>query len=266
MEAASEEVVAAWLGRLGLTAGLPVTSGTLTAVTLAHLDCISFENLSVFCGAVPDLGLDALARKMLHQQRGGYCFEVNTLLCAGLLGLGFDARLRMARVMWQRDVPGPRTHCVCIVRLNGGEYLVDVGFGGPGPTEPVRLNGHTGDLHTEDRSGLGIVLSRRTDDGQRRDLYAFTEEPTAMSDLEAGNWLAATLPGSLFARTLVVARQSGDLRLVLDGTELRKFAKGRAPHVETLQTPDAVCTCLQDVFGLQPPAGLADVLIRKRFF
>lgn len=263
MEAVSEAKVANWLTRLGLPSDLPATHDSLTAITHAHLDRIPFENLSVFCGAVPDLGLEALSDKMIHHRRGGYCFEVNTLLCAGLRGLGFDARLRMARVMWQRKVPGPRTHCVCLVALEGAEYLVDVGFGGPGPTAPVRLDVEAADLRTEQRAGLGTVLSRRTDSGDWADLYAFAEEPTALSDLEAGNWLAATLPGSLFARTLVVTRHSGDTRWVLEGTRFRKFAKGRAPEVADLQTPGAVLACLQDVFGLDPPPELAGAMIRK---
>lgn len=268
MQAASQDLIGAWLSRLGLPSGLPVTLDTLTTMTRAHLDRIPFENLTVFCGDVPELGLEALAAKMIHNRRGGYCVEVNPLLCAALCGLGFDARLRMARVMWQRDVPGPRSHCVCIVSLDGAEYLVDVGFGGPGPTVPVPLNGDPGDptLRTETRAGLGTVLCRQVDAGDWRDLYAFTDELTTMSDVQAGNWLAATFPGSLFTRTLVVTRQCGDTRLVLDGAVFRKFAKGRAPCCETLQTPDAVIACLHDAFGLESIPGLEDALIRKGIF
>ncbi|GGB95340.1 arylamine N-acetyltransferase [Marivita lacus] len=268
MEAAPADMVDAWLSRLGLTAAPPVTLGGLTTITRAHLDRIPFENLTVFCGDVPELGLEALAAKMLHNRRGGYCVEVNPLLCAALRGLGFDARLRMARVIWQRDVPGPRSHCVCIVTLDGVEHLVDVGFGGPGPIAPVALNNDAGDvdLRTRTRAGLGTVLSRQVDVDDWRDLYTFTDELTTMSDVQAGNWLAATMPGSLFARTLVVTRQSGDTRLVLDGALFRKFAKGRELQAETLQTPDAVITCLQDSFGLDPVPGLKDALIRKGIF
>ncbi|MFA8385185.1 MAG: arylamine N-acetyltransferase [Pelagibaca sp.] len=261
-------MVDAWLSRLGLTAAPPLTLEGLITITRAHLDHIPFENLTVFCGGVPELTLDALAAKIIHQRRGGYCVEVNPLLCTALRGLGFDARLRMARVMWQRDVPGPRSHCVCIVTLDGVEYLVDVGFGGPGPIAPVALNGHSGDvdLRTQTRAGLGTVLSRQVELGDWRDLYTFTDELTTMSDVQAGNCLAATMPGSLFGRTLVVTRQSGDTRLVLDGAVFRKFAKGRAVQTETLQTPDAVITCLHDAFGLDPEPDLEGALIRKGIF
>lgn len=256
----------AWLSRLGLPSDLPVTLDSLTTIIRAHLDRIPFENLSVFCGDVPEIDPDALAAKILHHRRGGYCVELNPLLCAGLRALGFDARLRMARVLWQRDVPGPRSHCLCLVRLDGGEYLVDVGFGGPGPTAPLLLGSDDPDLRTETRAELGTVLSRRVGKGDWRDLYAFTDELTTMSDVQAGNWLAATLPGSIFTRGLIVTRHSGDTRMVLDGATFRKFAKGAEPEVESLQTPDAVLTCLDEVFGIDPPTGLKDALVQKGIF
>ena len=262
----SHDMVDAWLSRLALSSDLPVTLDSLTTITRAHLDRIPFENLTVFCGDVPDISLDALAEKILRQRRGGYCVELNPLLCAGLRALGFDARLRMARVLWQRDVPGPHSHCLCLVRIGGDEYLVDVGFGGPSPTAPLLLGSDGPDLRIAPRDGLGTVLSRQVGRGDWRDLYAFTDELTTMSDVQAGNWLAATLPGSLFTRTLIVTRHSGDMRLVLDGRTFRRFADGRAPEAETLQTPDAVLSCLQDAFGIDPLPGLGDVLIRKGLF
>lgn len=147
-------MVDAWLARLGLAGDLPVSLDSLTRIIRAHLDRIPFENLTVFCGGVPDVGVEALSNKILHQRRGGYCVELNPLLCDGLRVLGFDARLRMARVMWQRDVPGPRSHCLCLVRLDRADYLVDVGFGGPGPTGPFLLGSETLDLRIQIRLSL----------------------------------------------------------------------------------------------------------------
>ena len=266
VEAAPQDIVDAWLSRLGLPSDLPVTLDSLTKIIRAHLDRIPFENLTVFCGGVPEISLEALSDKILNHRRGGYCVELNPLLCSGLRALGFDVRLCMARVMWQRDVPGPRSHCLCLVRLNGAEYLVDVGFGGPGPTDPLLVGSDTPDLRTEKRAGLGIVLSRQVSEGDWRDLYTFTDELTTMSDVQAGNWLAATLPGSLFTRTLIVTRQTGDTRLVLDGATFRKFAKGKWVEVESLQTPDAVLTCLSESFGIDPPPGVTDALVLKGIF
>ena len=266
MEPAPKDILDAWLSRLGLTADLPVTLASLTTIIRAHLDRIPFENLTVFCGGVPEIGIDALAAKILNAKRGGYCVELNPLLCSGLRSLGFDARLCMARVLWQRDVPGPRSHCLCLVRLDGADYLVDVGFGGPGPSEPFMLGSDSPDLRTEVRAGLGTVLSRQVAEDDWRDLYAFTDEVTTMSDVQAGNWLAATLPGSLFSRTLIVTRHVGDTRLVLEGATFRKFANGRVPEVEVLQTPEAVMLCLREAFDLDPPPELTGALIDKDIF
>ena len=80
----------AWLRRIGLERPLLPTLGTLRAVVEAHATTVPFENIDVLLGRVPLLDLASLQRKMVTGGRGGYCFELNTLLCAGLTGLGFQ--------------------------------------------------------------------------------------------------------------------------------------------------------------------------------
>lgn len=70
-------------------------------------------------------------------QRGGYCFETTTLLKTVLSALHFDVRMFITRVSWLQESKIPPSHLTMVVKLENKEYMVDIGFGGPGPIEPL---------------------------------------------------------------------------------------------------------------------------------
>src|SRR6476661_1145513 len=88
-----------WLSRIGLQRPLTPTLETLRAVVAAHATTVPFENIDVLLGRVPRLDLASLQRKIVASGRGGYCFELNTLLRAGLMELGFNVTGLIARVI-----------------------------------------------------------------------------------------------------------------------------------------------------------------------
>ena len=67
------------------------------------------------------------------------------------------SRPAMARVTYGRTVPGPATHQALVVTCDGQEWLVDVGFGGPGPERPLPLLG--GKVHTVEGAQFRLVPS-----------------------------------------------------------------------------------------------------------
>jgi len=73
------------LARIGL-AGRP----GLAAVHRAHSTAIPFENLDPHRGVPVSLAIEDIERKLVHQRRGGYCFEQNLLLAAALEALGAE--------------------------------------------------------------------------------------------------------------------------------------------------------------------------------
>ena len=56
-------------------------------------------NIDPFLGRAPKLDVASLQAKMVASRRGGYCFEHNALLRAGLIALGFDVTSLVARVV-----------------------------------------------------------------------------------------------------------------------------------------------------------------------
>jgi arylamine N-acetyltransferase len=118
----------AYLERIGLSAGV---TPTLSAIHRAHATSIPFENLDPHRGIPISLAHEDLERKLVHDRRGGYCFEHNMLLAAALEHLGLTVERMLARVRAGAP-PGtvrPRSHLVLRVSDGVGVWHADVGFG-----------------------------------------------------------------------------------------------------------------------------------------
>jgi N-hydroxyarylamine O-acetyltransferase len=211
----------AYRRRIGFDDALAPTLATLARLIERHAATIAFENVEVLAGRVPDLGLEALERKMVRSPRGGYCYEQNTLFHAVLRTIGFDVAALEARVRHgvPADVVTGRTHMALQVRIDGVDYLADVGFGGLAPTTPVRLDDPT---PTADRVGAYRIVA--TDDdrllqlvhgGESTDCYRIVASRPEHRDHELGNWFVATNPGSMLGRNLLagIATPAGRLTL-----------------------------------------------------
>ncbi|MGZ4527463.1 MAG: arylamine N-acetyltransferase family protein [Mycobacterium sp.] len=248
-----------YFDRIGYGGAAAPTLEVLQAWVSAHTKAIPFENLDPVMGVpVDDLSPGALARKLVHRRRGGYCYEHNGLMGYALTELGFRVRRLAGRVVWMRppDAPSPpQTHTVLAVTFPGshGSYLVDVGFGGQTPTSPLRIE--TGSVQQtthepyrlEDR-GEGLVLQAQFR-GEWQPLYEFSTRTAPDIDLEVGSWFVSTHPSSHFVTGLTAARVTDDARLNLAG---RNLAIHRADASEKIRLDDAaaVVDTLEDRFGI----------------
>lgn len=221
----------AYLGRIGLPAAPSADAAGLVRLHEAHLRAIPFENIDVLLDRPPLLASAALQHKLVTRRRGGYCFEQNGLFLLALAAAGFQPRPHLARVLFNRALPGPRSHQFLTLSLGGRDWLADVGFGGPGLFSPLPLeagrvdmqNGVRFRLHPD--PALGMILQRGRDDGWM-DLYAFAEETCLPADIEMGNHFTATSAQSPFRRTLVCARTTISGRVTLNGARLAVFEDG----------------------------------------
>ena len=90
----------AYLARIGYSGSRAPTLETLKAVAIAHTDAVTFENLNPFLGLPVTLDLASLQAKVVHGGRGGYCFELNGLLCAAVRAMGYRVTGGGGRVSW----------------------------------------------------------------------------------------------------------------------------------------------------------------------
>ncbi len=249
----------AYLPRLGFAAPPPPTLDTLRTLQQRHTQAFPFETIATLLRAPVPIDLPALQRKLLHEGRGGYCFELNSLFLALLQRLGFQARALTARVVMGRsdDAPPPRSHMLLEVRLDDVDYMVDVGFGGMVPTAPLRLGDprpqqtpHE-DYRVVEREGCLAVDACVLD--AWRSLYVFDRQAQAPVDLDVANWYVSTHPASGFAGQLRVARTGPGERRTLQGGRLTHHRLGQPSTSRLLADADAVVAALRDVFGLRVP-------------
>jgi N-hydroxyarylamine O-acetyltransferase len=138
-------------------AAMDSTLDTLKRVHLAHRETFLFENLTIQKGGGISLAVADLERKFLDEAGGGYCFEHNTLLAAALGELGFTTTTLLGRVCRGPREQWVRTHMVLRVVADGEPWLADVGFGGFGLLEPIRLV----DGASADQGGAIYALRRQ---------------------------------------------------------------------------------------------------------
>ena len=202
--------------RIGYSGPRTPDLATLHLLTLHHATSIPFENIDVVLGRPISLEPADIFRKLVHDRRGGYCFEQNNLLLSVLTALGYRVTPLGARVRWQtpRDVTPARTHLFLRVHLTEGDWLTDVGMGGasltgalplefdrelPTPHEPRRLVREDGRMFHQLWTG-----TEWTDCGE------FTFDVMHPIDCAVANWWTSASPASHFKTNVVVGRAQRD--------------------------------------------------------
>lgn len=246
----------AYLQRIGYQGEKPPTLTTLNALQRLHLQAITFENLNPLLGLPVPLDRGDLMDKLVHQRRGGYCFENNLLFLEVLTRLGFQARGITARVYWNLpdDAWPPRSHMLLLVTIDNEDYLSDVGFGGMTPTAPLRLHArHPQSTSLEpfrveadpDHYSLWVQLS-----DQWRLLYRFDLMQQGAIDFEMANWYVACHPQSKFVNNLIAVRTGEDRRhTLLNDLYTVRFPDGSSEKT-TLTSVAELWKLLQGAFAI----------------
>ena len=267
----------AYLRRIGLVGAADSgeapapTVEILSALVTAHVRTISFEGLDPYVGIpVADLSPQALQHKMIDRRRGGFCYEQNGLLAAVLAALGFDVMPLAGRVVWMRE-PGPmpaETHKLLNVGVPGEStrYLVDVGFGGCTPPNPLRFvhnvaqsteledfrvtevdptRNHPGDPEVAEQ----LAMEARIGDDWRP-MYLFTPVPRPPVDSLLGAWYASTHPSSRFVAGATAAIATATSRLNLAGAQLTEHHRDGSTVKTTLGSVAEILDVLDARFGI----------------
>jgi len=254
-----------YLGRIGLDR-IDANVDGLDALVKAQMASIVFENLEPLLGVVPDLSPATVWRKLVSDRRGGYCLELNTLLGSALDAAGFAKRPFLGRVRMGAPAGGPRSHYAWIVAIDGSEFLVDSGFGGPGahgivPLAAVgsehRIGGRLFRLRADAATGE-LVLERREDSGWFS-LYGFDPFPVTAADVEAANFVCARWDKSPFPSHLMLSLHRDRGRAAMFD---RSLTLETAAGVEkrTLASADEFAAVLDGVFGLRIERREADAV------
>lgn len=120
-----------YLTRIGYAGPRQATREVLFALHRAHLISIPYENLDIHLGERLTLDFEQIFDKIVRRQRGGWCYEMNSLFAWALRQLGFEVHLLSGVVNpSSRDEYAVRDHLILLVKsVEGSNYIADVGFG-----------------------------------------------------------------------------------------------------------------------------------------
>lgn len=246
-----------YLARVGLDELPPPTLDGLRALVRAQVLGIAFENLDVLAGIPVRLDDIAVDNKILGNRRGGYCYELNGLLSRVLQIAGFEVRSGLARVLYRRTDPGPLSHQILLVECVGETWLVDVGFGGPGLIEPMRLfPGETveqgGTRFKLQGERDGELLLQREMAGVWTSLYRIARTPALPFDLVMANHFVSTFPHSPFRTRFMCVRPLPQGWWQIDGNELVQMdANHRVVLRRRMADARELRFAMQDTFGIE---------------
>ncbi len=194
--------------RIGYQNEVVVNEDCLKELHRYHVMSIPFEAIDVQLGRRIELKLDSIFHKVVKQNRGGYCYELNLLFQAMLSEIGFESYLISARIFNNQEFGPEFDHMAIVVKLQ--EYwLVDVGYGDLF-IEPILLKV---DYPQEDKfktykienfGSNGFVLKESLKGKSEFILkYQFSNIPRTIDEFEAQNNWKQTSKDSYFVKNMI---------------------------------------------------------------
>ncbi len=212
----------------------------------AYLEHVPYEDIAVQLGETGRLDEAALAARVLSGGRGGYCFELNTVLGALLRAVGFSVTHHQAVVGGE----GPTNHMVLLVPVDGELWIADAGLG-EGFMEPLPLR-----EGTHERGPFNYTLTLEPDGtwwmGQHEWSsfrgFRMQARTCPVEGFEPHHHRLALSPESPFVRTLVVQKPMDDRIVTLRARTLSQV--GPSVDSKRVLSREEFGPVLRDVFGV----------------
>jgi N-hydroxyarylamine O-acetyltransferase len=250
----------AYFNRIGYEGSATANLETLRKLHLLHTQTIPFENLNPLLGIPVKLDIEFLQQKLVHDMRGGYCFEQNLLFSGVLKTIGFEVEQYAGRVIWNQpeDKITSQTHMVLLVTIGSKKYHVDVGFGGQSPTGPLlfeldKVQETPNEPYRLVKRDPGYYVLQAKIKNEWKHLYRFTHQPQFWIDYKVANWYTSTHPDSHFVTDLIAARAAEGCRYNVHNNKLVTHYPNRESEYQPLGNADEIRDALENVIGLNLP-------------
>ncbi|MBL0745057.1 arylamine N-acetyltransferase family protein [Chryseolinea lacunae] len=176
-----------YLARINFAGPASPDHETLMMLHRQHVYHVPFEDLDIHYQRPFTLDEDRVFDKIVNHRRGGFCYEVNSLLTMLLNDIGFSARIISARVFTEDDVEGPPfDHMAVLIELDK-TYLADVGFGDLFITplelkEDIIQTDGRNHFRIDKRDDGNFVLQMASDQKTFQRKYSFSLAPCTLDD------------------------------------------------------------------------------------
>jgi N-hydroxyarylamine O-acetyltransferase len=243
-----------FLKRIGIQSLPAPPLQRLQTLHRAMTQTVPFENLAVLEGQKISLDPEVIFAKVVDQGRGGYCFELNTLLADVLEFQDYKVERLLGRVWTSGAADPPLSHMALKVTVENQTYLCDVGFGGGTVREPLRwntgaiVNQSPDSFRLEETENSETMLSRLIGSSWKN-LYSLLPCAVRVQDYTPANYYTSTHPDSYFTQAPVAALTTEDGRITLRGRIFRSAGANGEVERELADFEELIQVLSQD-FGL----------------
>ncbi|MBO5252550.1 MAG: arylamine N-acetyltransferase [Clostridia bacterium] len=218
---------------------------------------IAYENLDILDHKPIILTPDAMYEKIVLRGRGGYCFELNGFLTAMLRVMGFTVTERFARYLRGESEVPMRRHRVCVVTLEDGDYMLDIGVGQIAPRLPLKIeegliqeqNGETYKFLRDAEHGWVLWDMYH---GDWREYICFTDDKAIDVDFVQPSFFCEAHPDSVFNKEPMIAIKTEDGRRTIDGRVYKEFIGEKLVCIEEDISDARMADLLENAFKLTP--------------
>jgi N-hydroxyarylamine O-acetyltransferase len=241
-----------YLKRIKLAKTPAPTIAFISEMMQQHLFTIPFENLDVQAGKVVSLVPEEIVDKIVHQNRGGYCYEINGLFALALQKMGISCYFVAARPMFY-PMKRPQTHMAIIAKIEGKSYLMDTGFGSHGIRQPMDLSllnqviEQDGYAYKLEKKAGEITLKTQVKEDWLNQ-YAFKTRATEFIDFTPANFMNSTHPDAIFVKAPLIIMFNEVGKKVLFGNSIKYYSNGVV--TEKTFEKEAYTAVLKDEFNL----------------
>ncbi|HLV15208.1 MAG TPA: arylamine N-acetyltransferase [Xanthomarina sp.] len=251
-----------YLKRINFNGNISVSFECLKSIHHAQHITIPFENFDICLGRSIHLDPESIFQKLVKQQRGGYCFELNGLLLLALKSFGFEARPLLGRVHLTGE-PSGRSHQATLVTIEDKKWLVDAGFGAESPpvpiplvyNKPVTFENQTYRLIASEL--FGYMLQNKQDETWKN-LYSFDLSHVFDVDIKLGNHFTSTSPDSFFINARIAALPVKNGMLTVFNDRFKKLINGKE-EITWLKDDSSYLSILENEFGIKIDAEYKDL-------
>ncbi|HHO5062397.1 TPA: arylamine N-acetyltransferase [Staphylococcus aureus] len=229
----------------GLEKHLKVDNSGIDEPTLEALDyytkhymlTVPFENIDVQNKVKISVSIDDIYDKIVHQNRGGYCYEMNHLFQSYLKEKGFDVRIVSATIHTPtggRSRPG--SHVSLVVCIDDIDYVADVGFGDlPTHVMPITTMENTQIIEDESGKFRAIFQSevqnsffvQKWDNNQWNTKYEASLSSKSIQDFSENIEYNQSNPNSIFVKRLIITMPKSYGRVTMSQNYLTITKNGK---------------------------------------
>lgn len=215
-----------YLNRLTMEDELTTTIKRLTTLQQNHVKRIPFENIDIMNNKEIVLDEEQFYKKIIENNRGGICYELNGLFNLLLNKLTIDSYLIAATIT---NCEMEKTHACIISTIDTNKFLVDVGFGniyqGPIPLDGKMVEDVSGSYYIKHvaHDEYSVI---RIKESEETVLYNFFDTSVTLKSFSEALYFNTHSPNSVFNKKELITIATDTGRVTLTDKNILKISTG----------------------------------------